>query len=186
MGKNIIEDKLIIFSPEMVQAILEGRKTQTRRIIKPQPSCIKNSPFLKSGIEDGHGREIKIPWKIGMKLLIKEKFYVSNNETVLPYLIFCAEIWKSSFYLSRLGSWITLEIVDVTVERLKDILDEDCWKEGISEDKFDEAEHYSIGGSPLIGITPERCVFSGLWESIHGPGSWDKNPWVWKIEFEKL
>lgn len=67
----------ILFSKPMVEAILAGRKTQTRRIVKPQPhSGIRKSVFVKSGFEDGHGREMKFPYgEIGEVLWVRETFY---------------------------------------------------------------------------------------------------------------
>jgi hypothetical protein len=70
-------------------------------------------------------------------------------------------------------SRITLEITGVRVERLQDISEEDAEAEGTK---------YPAGG-------PTSCYcmgYSWLWESINGKGSWDKNPWVWVIEFKRI
>jgi hypothetical protein len=61
----------------MVRAILDGHKSQTRRVMKPQPSSeIRRSPFVKSGIEDGHGREVRCPYQPGMRLWVRETWAV--------------------------------------------------------------------------------------------------------------
>jgi hypothetical protein len=57
----------------MVRAILDGRKTQTRRVVKPQPHAgVRVSPFVPSGLEDGHGRELFVPYAPGDRLWVRE------------------------------------------------------------------------------------------------------------------
>lgn len=68
-----MKERPILFSGEMVRAILEGRKTQTRRVIKPQPDNVRNSVFVKSGFETNHGYEIKCPYgQPGDRLWVRE------------------------------------------------------------------------------------------------------------------
>jgi len=76
--------KPIIFSGVSVQAILAGAKTQTRRLLKPQPSAgVRQSVFVPSGFEDGHGREIRVPYRPGMLLWVREswRFGSAPNDT---------------------------------------------------------------------------------------------------------
>ena len=72
--------------------------------------------------------------------------------------------------MRREYSRITLEITNVRVERLQEISVGDCCDEGAPLDKSHAVETW----------------FSELWDSINGPGAWDKNPWVWVVEFRKL
>lgn len=68
-----MKERPILFSAPMVRAILDGRKSQTRRVVKPQPHAgIRNSVFCRSGIEDGHGREMRWPYSIGDRLWVRE------------------------------------------------------------------------------------------------------------------
>ena len=81
-----------------------------------------------------------------------------------------------------------LEIVSIRVERLHDITEEECFREGIDADNEDyqAAEHYQLGGSPIQGGSPAKFAFIALWQRINGQESWNGNPWVWRIEFKKL
>lgn len=98
-----------------------------------------------------------------------------------------ASRWRSSIHMPRWASRITLEIVGVRVQRLQDISGDDCWAEGIEEldGSLDDADIYAA--AKRLGETAHdpRPTFCVLWESIHGPGSWDANPWVWAISFRR-
>lgn len=83
---------------------------------------------------------------------------------------------RSSRFMPRWASRITLEITSVRVERLQDISDQDCMAEGITDMVFPMRN----------GLSIPRNSYADLWESINGPGSWDKNPLVWVIEFRSV
>lgn len=110
--------------------------------------------------------------------------------------------WRPSIHMPRWASRITLEVAGVRAERLQDISTEDCIAEGI------EPSHTTIDGRQMWKVYPheisdgtahgERLKYVGkpytsdpresfvsLWLSINGPGSWDTNPWVWCISFQR-
>lgn len=73
MPNKSVRELPITFTDGMIAAERDGRKSQTRRLLNPQPSAgVRQSPFVKSGFEDGHGREIKLPWLPGDRLWVKE------------------------------------------------------------------------------------------------------------------
>lgn len=82
-----MKERPILFSAPMVRAVLEGRKTQTRRVIKPQPSAgVRDSVFVHSGLEDGHGRELRCPYGApGDRLWVRETWAVQRFEPCLPH-----------------------------------------------------------------------------------------------------
>ena len=177
----------ILFSAPMVRALLEGRKTQTRRIFKgtTPPNCPgKHECRIEDGFAkfylDGklamHGGEwTKAKWSVGGKLWVRETFYPSPNDSPT----FCGYYratdpnrnvkWKPSIFMPRKASRITLEITRIRVERFDQIKVEDCLAEGIQAAPRDAYKQYAL-----------------LWDSINGAGSWENNPWVWVLEFRKL
>ena len=205
-----IKERPMLFSGAMVRAILEGRKTQTRRIATffNEPDSVAMGfgedaakQFLPR-LEDGwwkaatEGYQCKCPYgTAGDRLWVKETFshlddfhgkpltsYRATDENPLPH-------WKPSIFMRRIYSRITLEIVAVRVERLQGICGCDAIAEGIEPTVTD------IGGATvtkfrdyLTGRTDRaaRQSYQTLWESINGPGSWERNPWVWVVEFRRL
>ena len=85
--------------------------------------------------------------------------------------------------MPRWASRINLEVVNVRVERLQDISEEDAIAEGIEAHDDDGVIYYGPYGK---GHADPVQAYETLWESINGPGSWDKNPWVWVVEFKRI
>ena len=180
--------KPILFNGEMVRAILEGRKTQTRRVVKPQPECsVFDEPQLhwvcgKNGVwADGHGNQQKAPLgQPGDRLYVRETwalFGPFNNGPGYRYRadgepLCMSRGWRPSIHMPKEAARIFLEITAVRVERLQDISEEDAKAEGCE----------------LVGWTEEMPMpagFAGLWNSLNGKRghSWESNPWVWVYEF---
>jgi hypothetical protein len=163
----------ILFSTPMVQAILEGRKTQTRRVIQPQPKVINKHDFkwknlCYSGMTEIHGGTFRLQNPYGWPgdlLWVRETFQI-----IPPNSIFykadkenkVKKGWKPSIHMPKEAARIWLQIKDVRVERLQQISYADAKAEGV------EYPHN----------------FYDLWLKINGPLSWDANPWVWVVEFE--
>lgn len=186
-------ERPIIFSAPMVRAILEGRKTQTRRALKGLASDdhLRASPFVASGLETGHGREVKVPYRPGDLLWVREAWRTLTKFDHLPPrdVHFASPIqypvndpidpWdsrtRSPIHMPRWASRITLIVEDVRVQRLHDISEEDAMAEGVEP----------ILVPPDGGGTPHVEGFRDLWTTIHGPGAWDANPWVAAVTFRR-
>jgi hypothetical protein len=178
-------ERPILFSAPMIRAILAGTKTQTRRIIKPQPATHHDiSPF-----DCRHG----LP---GDQLWVRETFWRARKDCKYPdkaksWIGYPADLndngksfWESwgfkktpSIHMPRAASRITIEITGTRPERLQDISKADVIAEGITERRGYPIEDCHAGWH-------ER--YADLWEAINGPRSWIENPLVWVISFRRL
>jgi hypothetical protein len=205
-------ERPILFNTEMVRAILEGRKTQTRRVVKPQPpedidklfGPEKYKPAITDqygelregepifGAHDGWGEwGIKCPYQPGDTLWVRENlrcgmwndregiYYEADGEwcwdLTRPYKWAWGKTFLPARFMPKGVSRLFLTVKDVRVERLQEITEEDAIAEGI---------RIGIGGEPYFSC---RDAFVALWDSINAKRgySWDANPWVWVVEFER-
>lgn len=198
------QERPILFSTPMVQAILRGEKTQTRRIISVKhlegletdkegrclfmhsPSCGGFCDYACAACGetlDGHAGWT--PWGSSPeqwgRLWVRETFSPMPGCRPIPYPekydskpawyradndrpTWAEGRWTPAIHMPRSCARIILQITGVRAEQVRFISDEDAVAEGVAD----------------------RGAFGRLWESIHGPDSWDWNPWVWVVEFERL
>ncbi|MDX4587850.1 hypothetical protein SGV96_12045 [Klebsiella pneumoniae] len=187
-----MKERGMIFNGELVRAILDGRKTQTRRPIK-----WKQTRFTEIGErEDGS----KWPWSedaehacdfwhpcpfgaVGDSIWVREtwaRYNIDQNSHDIAYRATTPEDqpeegrWRPSIHMPRWASRILLEITGVRVERLQSItLGDICKEVGCGLYDFRPATH---------GFQ----VWEELWKSIYGAENWQANPWVWVIEFKRV
>lgn len=187
----------IIMSAPMVRAFLEGRKTQTRRIIKPQPADDiephefpnRSSQGWISSLKHERGGKTAhfCPYgKHGDLLWVRESFCIHKGDDKLhkDQVSYKTEgfpfVFKPSIHMPRWASRLTLKITEVRAERLQDISEADAIAEGISVD----SSGHAIRIDDKIAWGSARGAYAALWESLHGNGAWDSNPWVWAISFK--
>lgn len=196
----------LMFKAPLVRAILEGRKTQTRRIVKPQPAPDKR---FQGWILDSTDRKRigKASWGHGTGGLVSDiecigspcgkpgdRIYV--RETFAPYERDCfyradsgstaMGPWKPAIHMPKELARIWLEVTGVRVERLQDISESDCWAEGVEEVmyEFDGVSQCEMAKRLGCCIDDAKPLFAQLWESTGG--DWDANPWVWVVDFKVL
>jgi hypothetical protein len=191
-----MKERPILFSGPMVRAILDGRKTQTRRVVKPQPDPNESAwyqpgpgifsmcPYGQSGdrlwvretwlhgtCPNGHGIAAYI--ESGLSGDADYRLHPAADETEVNW----AHKWRRrpSIHMPRWASRINLEITDVCVERVQDISEADACHEGAP----------AIVGRN-IGPVTYREGFRELWDSIYSKRGcgWDANPWCWCISFK--
>jgi hypothetical protein len=182
----------IIMSGNHPKLIIDGVKTQTRRVIKPTK---ETEWLLCSGWDDSYikdpGNELisHCPYgQVGDRLWVKETFvptfrgldclYKADEYGKEPNL-FPVSGWKPSIFMPRWASSITLEITEIRVERVQEITEEDAEAEGVLP-CFERHLHYDNKSY--------RCNFQFLWDSLNAKRgySWSNNPWVWVISFRRL
>lgn len=198
-----MKERPIIFSGEMVRAILDGRKMMTRRVVKNMPSSLPGWWKALHWASAGHfikGAKEHCPYgQPGDRLWVRESWcqkYDRNSKPVYGTYLYKADDsevfkddgdggmevnldgtfaspWISPRYMPRRASRVTLEITGVRVEKIQDISSSDSVAEGISQTMRTEP------------TSVER--FHELWDSINDKRGfgWDANPWVWVIEFKK-
>lgn len=178
--------KPILFNAEMVRAILDGRKTCTRRVVK-LPKNMSGRPVGKSGdigfmylggikrppYQHGDILYVRETWCKGSWMNEKERYYYKADDN--DFL--CT--WHPSIHMPKEAARIWLRVTGVRVERLQDIYGKGCVKEGIEEEPLKD-----------VGDEFVKGMFHDLWDSTLKKSDidrygWDANPWVWVIEFER-
>lgn len=189
--------KPILFNTEMVQAILDSRKTTTRRIIKVNNS-LEFMGFKEGKALLGKGccihETIKAPYMPGDILYVRETWGISNplvdfamNNRTAEYVYKAGYskgeripmvreqeknlgVWKPSIHMPKDVARIFLKVTSARVERLQDITEDGIRAEGITEE------------------WPPHAMdkFRKLWDSTTKEYRWETNPWVWVIEFERI
>ena len=183
----------ILFTAAMVRAVLDGTKTQTRRVIKPQP-------VERGVVGSGYVPIPACPYGVpGDRLWVRETFrcvwagdgsieYRADGKVIRhgitggKVITATPKKWKPSIFMPRWASRIDLEVVAVRVERVQDITSSDALAEGIQEYSGCENQHDMEAWDPVD-------EFRKLWDSINGkrPGcSWNDNPFVWVVAFKRV
>lgn len=211
-----MSERPILFSTEMVRAILDGRKTQTRRIVKWPVKCKlhagrrriiaeRDAPKINECYMSSRGHPDESPQcpygNQGDILWVKETWAEVDTDECpgCPSIAYrashpdyCVSPWQSPLFMPRHASRITLKIIGIHVERVRDISGPDAFAEGVKCGAWDEDDWVDSDGY----LTPiderhehAREEFADLWDSINGnkPGcSWTDNPWVWAITFKEV
>ena len=162
-----MKERPILFSGPMVRAILNGTKTQTRRVMRPgervEKMILNKSPY-------------GIP---GDRLWVRETWTGADDPAHKHAVHYRADgeracRWRPSILMPRWASRITLEVTGIRIERLCDITERDALAEGCVGDG-----HVTVDA---------RAAFKLLWGSLNAKRGygWDANPWVWVIHFKRI
>ena len=203
-----VKERPILFSAPMVRAILEGRKTVTRREVKKQAAL----DCLAAGFEPAFlalpGNADLCPYgKPGDRLWVRESWQADSQvDCVAPRELShgepirypadwdfrqpgCAMIRpgkiRPSIHMPRWASRILLEITGVRVERLQDITEDQAKAEGVRlyTDHAELGDWWHVEGIETYSADPRKS-FELLWSSVGG--DWNANPWVWVVEFKRV
>lgn len=187
----------MIFSAPMVRAILSGRKTMTRRLLRKAghangESVTFNSPLRKLTAGD------RLWVRENLRVVSEGIEYAADNtlitETENEWSDRAADLWNRrahddgpdlhpttipSIHMPRWCSRITLRVTAIKIERLQDISEEDAKAEGV-----EPAVAGRSGWSEPIYT--HRTGFVRIWNELHGEGAWLANPEVVAISFERI
>lgn len=189
--------KPILFNAEMVRAILDGRKTVTRRVIRNVPNRDDLKPYEAYGeygliATNSTVYHFKPPYRPGDILYVRETW----QHLYVPELVYIYYAdsdgreeratrwkgdWRPSIHMPYKAARIFLKVTNVRVERLQDITEEQALLEGAKK----QYQHY------YDNVITELEVFQGIWNSTIKPKDrdvygWGANPFVWCILFEKI
>jgi hypothetical protein len=231
-----MNERGMIFNDEMVRALLDGLKTQTRRIVNWRGlseglnlnfSGLKVCEYPKGWVIESDSRS-SCEWRSqptpcpygadGDRIWVRETFSCIGNEDGHPVdtdgnlcsredaqRIYRASAikksnnyglwtspdgfdfegaWTPSIHMPRWASRVLLEITAVRIERLNDISEKDAQAEGVTQLQEGFWKHYQPGWTQHQ--LSARGSFATLWDSIYGEGAWDRNPWVWVVEFKRI
>lgn len=191
--------KPILFNTDMVRAILEGRKTVTRRVVKPQPEFSiladrKGRMPLSYWVDNE--RWVKPPYQPGDILYVREPYCQYEKRHIIDGVKYAYKAnatpeserarkdfgykWRPSIHMPREAARIFLRVTDVRVERLQNITDEEAVREGCGK----------LPCEDWVECRTKRENFSGIWDTTIKPKDralygWVANPYVWRIAFER-
>lgn len=193
--------KPILFSDPMVRAITEGRKTVTRRVIKPQPLFKTTRKFIfdddvcPQKWKDCSDITAAYRYQPGDVLWVRESWLPYDNDHIINGVKYAYKTgatddserlrreygyrWRPAIFMPREAARLFLQVTGVRVERLQDITLEECVAEGV------ECEAGENSGEFI------REKFRGIWDAINARRNgeaftWDKNPWVWAVTFRRI
>ena len=193
-------ERPILFSGPMVRAILEGRKSQTRRVLR-----VPDHPAVADWVLDSEYRAAarapsesvaeqyvstfpygRVPCRYGRpgdRLWVRETWRQGNTGVLYRADDICPsqQHWRPSIFLKRAACRLVLEVTAVRVERLQDISEADAMAEGVEAVPVRAFEHAHT--PPPREAVP---AYRALWDSLNAKRApWSRNPWVWVVEFRK-
>jgi hypothetical protein len=205
-----MKERPVIFNGEMVRAILDGRKTQTRRTLKTQPTTNydgftfeagKHYPHIvRGGITLQSSEGVGCPFgQVGDRLWVREAFRVHSHATDVSTLVYRASERNSWTEQTRRVPVLVCN-KQVSPEKWTPSIHMPRWASRILLEitavRVERLNSISEGDARAEGVTPaaggvqpgweHRFNFRELWMGIYGEYSWQPNPWVWVIEFKRV
>lgn len=207
--------KKIMFNDRygLTQAVIEGRKTVTRRIVSDKlwdrwtdyddfcnsVSCGPSTPVVRQYYNEFEFFKDNLPYRIGEIVAVAQCYADIHSELMIGDFVDARyDSFKNAVVHDKAG-WHNkmfvqadlmphhIRITSVRPERLQDITDEDCLKEGLEwqhgANMFYVNYNRTNNSRELLGDTP-REAFASLIDKISGRGTWERNPFVWRIEFK--
>lgn len=204
--------KKIMFNDRygLTQAVIEGRKTVTRRIVSDKlwdrwtdyddfcnsVSCGPSTPVVRQYYNEFEFFKDNLPYKVGEIVAVAQRYstIAAGHPDVDTFLLQVAKAHKISIesvqdfegWNNKMFTKVELiphqiQILDIRPERLQDITDEDCLEEGV---RFVENSDGYFSNGISDGYTTPISAFAALIDEISGRRIWERNPFVWRIGFK--
>ncbi len=186
--------KGILFKPDMIKAIAEGRKTVTRRVCIGQRelSNVYDFPVETARYQVGEVVYIKEAW---LESFTGDKIYykLDGDNSHCPKVYFGKDkqwhdyktpFWRSPMFLKAIHARYFIKIKDVRAERLQEIGGDDYLDEGVTRLLASKLGLSVSESEEEFNFRNARHVYRVLWDSINKDCPWQSNPWVWRYEFE--
>jgi hypothetical protein len=191
--EEALTERPILFSGAMVRSIREGRKTQTRRVVKPQPNrrpypvLLQTCPYGVPGDRLWVRETLRTHGYFGFPLGECPQVKPMQGR-VWSYAADEVPDWtgsRPSIHMPRWACRLVLELTAVRVERLQDISEADAKAEGVD---LRTPSHYDKQGRVVARAATYVVAYRTLWNSLNAKRGfgWDVNPWVWVLEFKRL
>lgn len=203
----------------LTKAVLEGRKTMTRRIIKApktmdgqwvsgfaickRPGSDEVVEVMALDADEGMINNILPKYKPGEVVAVAQSLRDmgydprdTKHKSGAIWGLDHTPAWTNKMFVSASECIHQIRITDVWAERLQDITEEDCLKEGVDKGylgyyinglktkDWEKESHVEKDGKTYRLFPTPRKAFAALIDIIHGKGTWDSNPWVFVYEFE--
>ena len=207
--------KGICFKEPLFKPVVAGVKTQTRRIMTPQPdengvwdddkfprSIDSNLHGFNGTTPEGESREFKPRYKVGEVLFLKEPYCFCKDKPMYKYGesgtdLMPGKYWKNKLFMPEKAARYFIEMTKLRAERLQDISDEDCIREGVCEwtlEKLKQAGIKDLTSYENLRLfddtfswdahsSPQKA-YAALIDEINGKGTWEANPFVWVYDFK--
>lgn len=190
--------KKIMFNDKygLTDAVIHGRKTMTRRVIKDKELIysLQESEHFGGCFSEDNIRGYKVGDVVAVAQSYKDAGFSPNDS--IDYIDYGGNMygplvagdvpgWNNKMFVKAELMPHSIRITDIKIERLHDISYEDCMKEGIFDTMSNRIYHYRYPNSPRNYINP-REAFASLIDKVSGRGTWDSNPWVFAYSFELI
>lgn len=189
----------------LTQAVIEGRKTMTRRIVDPKSKyeklrlwqpCLEMEYGLYGYTDNDGWVPIKPHYFVGETVAVAQSYQELDNEWCRNHIgVHSAESpysscenmagWKNKMFVQAEACKHQIHIKDLRIERLQDIPDDDCIREGVQYIEAIETYYFERKDREEgFYFDSLREAFASLIDKISGKGTWERNPFVWRIEFK--
>lgn len=197
MKKIMFNDRFLL-----TQAVLDGRKTQTRRIV-PQKEldkiCLFQKEYYDATFDKLEGVELlthyfltekcgKLPYNVGEVVAVAQSYKdcLAENPCNRAYFLNGSAGWKNKMFVSADKMIHRIRITNVRIQRLQAISDDDCLKEGIRKVVNENGTDVQYYVAHAACFETPREAFAHLIDKVSKKGTWERNPYVWVYDFELI